>query len=190
MYETTVGDSQGTKELMGIVKIPAYPSGAPEFIPGFQWGSCYSIFSFMCMFCRSLFVLSSFVCWPLCFLFYRFWLPLWCLQTLICITCLMHDIVVSTFIFRCLILPAKSSQFGKPNILKQFPTVVSYLDYPHQFFRTLTIPNSSFIPWLSRTVLSYLDYPHQGLYVAVVNGACDSSVITFRICKVGNNCWG
>ena len=26
----------------------ADPSGAPEFIPGFQWGSCYSIFSFMC----------------------------------------------------------------------------------------------------------------------------------------------
>ena len=25
--------------------------------PGFQWDSCYSIFSFMCMFCRSLFVL-------------------------------------------------------------------------------------------------------------------------------------
>ena len=29
-----------------------YPSGAPEFTPGFQWGSCYSIFSFICMFCR------------------------------------------------------------------------------------------------------------------------------------------
>ena len=25
--------------------------------PVFKWGSCYSIFSFMCMFCRSLFVL-------------------------------------------------------------------------------------------------------------------------------------
>jgi hypothetical protein len=25
--------------------------------PWFYWGSCYSIFSFMCMFCRSLFVL-------------------------------------------------------------------------------------------------------------------------------------
>jgi hypothetical protein len=34
-----------------------YPSGAPEFTPSFQWGSCYSIFSFICMFCRSLFVL-------------------------------------------------------------------------------------------------------------------------------------
>ena len=35
----------------------SYPSGAPQFTPGFKWGSCYSIFSSMCMFCRSLFVL-------------------------------------------------------------------------------------------------------------------------------------
>ena len=35
----------------------AYPSGAPAITPGLQWGSCYSIFSCMCMFCRSLFVL-------------------------------------------------------------------------------------------------------------------------------------
>ena len=26
----------------------AYPSGAPELISGFEWGSCYSIFSFVC----------------------------------------------------------------------------------------------------------------------------------------------
>ena len=32
--------------------------------PGFKWGSCYSIFSFLCKFCRSLFALLSF--WPLC----------------------------------------------------------------------------------------------------------------------------
>ena len=38
----------------------AYPSGAPEFTPGFQWSSCYSIYSFMCIFCRSLFVLLYF----------------------------------------------------------------------------------------------------------------------------------
>ena len=37
----------------------AYPSGAPEFTPGFSWGSCYSIFSFMYMFCRLWFVLLS-----------------------------------------------------------------------------------------------------------------------------------
>jgi hypothetical protein len=50
-------------------------------------GSCYSIFSFMCMFCRSLFVLLSFFLWPSCCLFffdiYWFWLPLWYLQTLL-----------------------------------------------------------------------------------------------------------
>jgi len=28
--------------------------------PGLYWGSCWSIFSFMCMFCRSLFVLLPF----------------------------------------------------------------------------------------------------------------------------------
>ena len=50
----------------------AYPSRAPEFTPGFQLGSCYSIFSFMCMFCRSLFVLLSFLFWPLCCLSF-FW---------------------------------------------------------------------------------------------------------------------
>jgi hypothetical protein len=48
----------------------AYPSGAPEFTPGFNWGSCYSIFSFICMFCWSLFVLLYFLFWPLCFLFF------------------------------------------------------------------------------------------------------------------------
>jgi hypothetical protein len=50
------------------------------------WGSCYSIFSFMCMFCRSLFVLLCFFCWPLCCLFFvdiRILITsLWYLQTL------------------------------------------------------------------------------------------------------------
>ena len=36
--------------------------------PGFEWGLCYSIFSFRCfwMLCRLLFVLLSFFFWPLC----------------------------------------------------------------------------------------------------------------------------
>ena len=34
------------------------------------WGSGYSIFSFMCMFYRSLFVFLYFFFWPLCFLFF------------------------------------------------------------------------------------------------------------------------
>jgi hypothetical protein len=42
----------------------------PEFTPGFQLGSCYSIFSFMYMFCGSLFVLLYFFFWPLCCLFF------------------------------------------------------------------------------------------------------------------------
>ena len=43
-----------------------YPSRAPEFTHSFQWSSCYSIFTFICMFCRSLFVLLYFFFWPLC----------------------------------------------------------------------------------------------------------------------------
>ena len=35
-----------------------------------------AIFGFMCMFCRSLFVLLYFFFWPLCW----FWLLLWCFQ--------------------------------------------------------------------------------------------------------------
>jgi hypothetical protein len=35
-----------------------------------QRGSCYSIFSFMCMLCRSLFVLLYFFFWRLCCLFF------------------------------------------------------------------------------------------------------------------------
>jgi hypothetical protein len=54
---------------------------------GFKCGSCYSIFSFMCMFCRSLFVLLYFFFWPLCYIctssIYGFWLPPWYLQTLL-----------------------------------------------------------------------------------------------------------
>jgi len=40
------------------------------FTRGYYWGSCYSIFSFMCMFCRSVFVLLSFFFWSLCFLYF------------------------------------------------------------------------------------------------------------------------
>ena len=39
-------------------------------IPAFQWGSCYLIFSFLCMFYRSLFVHLYFFFWPLCCLFF------------------------------------------------------------------------------------------------------------------------
>jgi len=51
-FKTTTGATSGTGT--------AYPYGAPEFTAGFSGGSCYSIFSFICMFCRSLFVLLYF----------------------------------------------------------------------------------------------------------------------------------
>ena len=47
-------------------------STLPEHLssPRFLVGSCYSIFSFICMFCRSLFALLYFSFWPLSFLFF------------------------------------------------------------------------------------------------------------------------
>ena len=44
-------------------------------------------------FCRSLFLLLPFFFWPLCCLFfhiYRFWLPLWYLQTLLSVIIVKH----------------------------------------------------------------------------------------------------
>ena len=55
-YKTATTNGAGT----------AYPSEHPRF----QWGSCSSILSFMCMFCRSLFVLLYFFFWPMCCLFF------------------------------------------------------------------------------------------------------------------------
>jgi len=52
-----------------------------RFAPSFKWGSCYSIFSFICVCCRSLYILLSSFFWPLCCL--SFHLPLRYLQTLL-----------------------------------------------------------------------------------------------------------
>ena len=54
----------------------------PRFLVGFVLLDLY----FICMFCRSLFVLLYFFFWSLCVCsssIYGFWLPLWYLQTLI-----------------------------------------------------------------------------------------------------------
>ena len=71
LFDMGLWQKNGMKLLSYIVphRTP-YPSGTPEFTPGFQWGSCYSIFSFMCMYCRSLFVLLYFFFWLLCCLFF------------------------------------------------------------------------------------------------------------------------
>ena len=47
-----------------------FPYRAPEFTPGFYWGSCHSIFSFKCMFCRSLFLCA--VCSSSIYGFWRY----------------------------------------------------------------------------------------------------------------------
>ena len=55
----------------------AYPSAfrSTWIHPLFYWGWSHSIFSFLCMFCRSLFVLLSFFFWPLCCLsFFDLWI--------------------------------------------------------------------------------------------------------------------
>jgi len=66
----------------------AYPSGAPEFnpfpTPGFYWGSCYSIFCFLCSVLDPSLSLCPFT-FDHCIVFpasiYGFWLPVWYLQT-------------------------------------------------------------------------------------------------------------
>ena len=79
----------------------AYLSGAHESAPGFQWGACYSIFSFICMFCRS-FVLLYFFFWPLCCLFFfdiRILIAsLWYLQTLL-LTIIFSYVPVISYYF-------------------------------------------------------------------------------------------
>ena len=58
LEQVIVGIFRGSQiKLLSNGAGTSYPSGALEFTTGFYWGSCYSIFSFMCMFCRSLFVL-------------------------------------------------------------------------------------------------------------------------------------
>ena len=48
----------------------SYLSRPHELTPGFYCGSCYSIFSSICMLCKSLFVLLYFFFWPLFCLFF------------------------------------------------------------------------------------------------------------------------
>jgi hypothetical protein len=66
----------------------ASPSRAPEFTPGFQCSSCFSIFNFLCNFCRLLFVLLSFFFWPL-----------YCLCFFDLFTATDYPLVYSTFSF-------------------------------------------------------------------------------------------
>ena len=70
--------------------LPKHLSSSPIFI---LVGSCYSIYSFMCMSCRSVFFIYFFLSFcpfsfchcVVCPLIYGFWLPLWFLQTLLII---------------------------------------------------------------------------------------------------------
>ena len=70
----------GASSRTGTATLPEHLWSHPEF----QWGLCYSIFIFTCMFCRSFFVLLSFFFWPLCCLYLnlRILLPIWYLTSL------------------------------------------------------------------------------------------------------------
>ena len=65
----------------------SYPCRASVLNPGFLWGSWCLIVSFICMFCRSLFVLLYFFLWSLCCLLFLdlqiLITSLWYLQTLL-----------------------------------------------------------------------------------------------------------
>ena len=53
-----------------LLRMNCIPFRSTSVQPGFLWGSWYSIFSFMCMFCRSSFVLLYLFFCPLCCRFF------------------------------------------------------------------------------------------------------------------------
>ena len=78
----------------------AYPSGAHEFIPGFQWGSCSSIFIFLCGVLQIVvcpFVLFSFIHCVVC-RYTAFDYTLWYLQTF------LKQIIISAIVFNNVII--------------------------------------------------------------------------------------
>jgi hypothetical protein len=78
----------------------AFASGAPVFISGFWWGSCYSIVIFFCV-CRLFFVLLHFFfghCVACSSSIYGFWLPLWYLQTLLVMSATISVYIHARFV--------------------------------------------------------------------------------------------
>ena len=69
---------------MSSFNLVLIPNMVPELFPliekwqicDFYWGLCYSVFSFICIFCRSLFVLLYFFFWPSCCLFFDLRIPI------------------------------------------------------------------------------------------------------------------
>ena len=90
----------------------AYPSETTEFTTGFHWGSCYSIFSFVCRGLQSLFVFLFFFFWSLCCLSFFFW-SLCCLSflfwSLCCLSFFWSLCCLSFLHSRILISPLVSS---------------------------------------------------------------------------------
>ena len=84
----------------------AYHSRAPVFMPGLMWFSCNLISSYMCMFCRWLFLSFCSFSFGLSVVgsssIYGFWLPLWHLQILLGSSCefyvqFLDSLVISAY---------------------------------------------------------------------------------------------
>ena len=111
----------------------AYPQVASEFTPVFQWGLCYSMFSFMCMFCRSLFALLYFFLWPLCGQFFDLRIlitPLVSSNSFytvlkIKIKTQISNLMYTVFLWYNLHPYARSQQIGKSNIGESKPKVLN-----------------------------------------------------------------
>ena len=138
-----------------------YPSGAPEFTSG------YSIFSYMCMLCRSLLVLFYFFFWPLCCLFfcllaivlsvllsfghcvvcsssiYGLWLPHWYRQTIYIYVEILNKFHLTKWFVEI------STWQKKPGIFRHFMSLFRFLcnnfDFVCVCFSTCCFPVSRFI---------------------------------------------
>ena len=105
-----------------------YPFRSTWVRPGFYCGSRYSIFSFMCMFCRSLFVLLYFFCWQLCCLFFdlRILITLLYLQTLLMINFPFVSLTINGISFALFY----NNDYQYKHILRQY-TILSLTDILH-----------------------------------------------------------
>ena len=128
-------------------------SGAHEFTPSFQWGSCYSIFSFIYMLrdrCLSICTFSFGHCVVCPSSIYGFWLPPWYLQTIGHCSLSLFDVrilipfgiftlstvVLSDFFDVCiLVTPLESSTFWPLQYVLCYPD----FDYAFGFFKLLAI---------------------------------------------------
>ena len=127
MYDLEVQPKKCYKFRFHIRSLRYYPFAAPEFTP--------SIFSFMCMFGRSLFVLLYFFVWPICWLFV---FDIWILITLLVSSNSFHDTWQKTKKF---LLAVLKIVYNKEYLLVQALFIF--------LCTSLTISDTSFKPFLA-----------------------------------------